>query len=87
MFTKRLAVYAGLSYPERLEKAGLNTLELRRLHADLCLCYNILHGNLDTEISHFFKLTLPAKPEDTPGKLKSLYHGRTRESIIFHIEL
>ena len=87
MFTKRLAGYAGLSHPERLEKAGLNTLELRRLHADLCLCYNILHGNLDTEISLFFKLTLLAKPEDTPGKLKSLYRGWTPGSIIFRIEL
>ena len=60
-FTKRLAGYNGLSYEARLEKAGLCTLEMRRLHADLCLCYNILHGNLDTEISKFFEIDLTGK--------------------------
>ena len=30
-------------------------------------------------------MTLPAKPEDTPGKLKSLYRGWTPGSIIFRI--
>jgi hypothetical protein len=54
VFTKRLSGYNGLNYPERLERAGLCSLELRRLHADLCLCYNILHGNLETDISNFF---------------------------------
>jgi hypothetical protein len=43
MFTKRLIGFEGLNYPDRLEKAEMCTLELRRLHADLCLCYNILH--------------------------------------------
>ena len=34
MFTKRLIGFEGLNYPNRLEKAGMCTLELRRLHAD-----------------------------------------------------
>ena len=70
MFTKRLTGYAGLSYPERLEKAGLITLELRRLHADLCLCYNILHGNLDTEIRTFFNIDSSCKTRGHTWKIK-----------------
>ena len=53
MFTKRLPGFEGLKYPDRLKKAEMCTLELRRLHADLCLCYNILHFDigLDTNIT------------------------------------
>ena len=51
MFTKRLLGFERLNYPDRLKKAEMCTLELRRLHADLCLCYNILHLNIDTPIA------------------------------------
>ena len=54
LFTKKLLGYKGQSYPARLERAKLCTLELRRVRADLCLCYNILHKNVDTTISDFF---------------------------------
>ena len=70
MFTKRLAGYNCLNYPQRLERAGLCSLELRRLHADLSLCYNILHGNLDTEISNFFQLDTSSKTRGHTWKLK-----------------
>ncbi len=53
---KKLPGYQGLNYPARLEKAGLCTLELRRLRADLCLCYKIIHGYIDTPINKFFVL-------------------------------
>ena len=70
MYTKRFAGYVGLSYPKRLEKAGLNTPELRRLHADLCLCYNILHGNLDIEINLFLKIDSSCKIRGHTWKIK-----------------
>ena len=54
VFTKKLLGFEGLNYPARLGKAGLDTLELRRLRADLCLCYNILNGRIDTPVSSFF---------------------------------
>ena len=38
------------------ERGGLYTLELRRLQADICLCYNILHNKIETPISNFLKL-------------------------------
>jgi len=46
-FTKRLRGYEGLSYKERLNKAGLQSLELRRKRTDLIVCYNILHNIVD----------------------------------------
>ena len=32
-----------LAYAARLDKANLCSLELRRLHADLCICYKIIN--------------------------------------------
>ena len=48
-FTKSLSGYKNLSYAERLTRAGLCSLELRRLRTDLCVCYKILHSQI-----HFF---------------------------------
>lgn len=56
LFTKRLHGYEALSYPERLNKAGLCTLELRRLRTDLIFCYKILHRLVDVNIENFFCL-------------------------------
>ena len=75
LFTKRLKGFEGLTYPERLVKANLNSLELRRLRADLILCYKILHdlvgidytklfilvSNVSTR-GHRFKLRSPVRP-------------------------
>ena len=70
MFTKKLAGYQGLNYKARLEKAGLCTLELRRLRADLCLCYKILHGQIDTPIQKFFELDNSRQTRGHNWKLK-----------------
>ena len=43
-FTKRIKILANYSYAERLAFLDLETLELRRLKADLTLCYKILNG-------------------------------------------
>jgi hypothetical protein len=71
MFTKRLIGFQGLNYPDRLEKAGMCTLELRRLHADLCLCYNILHHKIDTTISKFFEIDKSNSTRGHSWKLKN----------------
>ena len=41
-FTKHLPGYGDLSYVERRAKLNLKTLELRRLHYDLVMCYKIV---------------------------------------------
>jgi len=45
-----------LSYCDRLTKLELNTLELRRLHNDLVMCYNILFGLIDVNFTDFSRL-------------------------------
>ena len=71
MFTKRLIGFEGLNYPDRLEKAEMCTLELRRLHADLCLCYNILHHKIDTPVSKLFEIDKSNSTRGHCWKLKN----------------
>ena len=59
MFTKRLAGYSELSYSDRLVKAGLCSLELRRLLSDLIYCYKIVHGLVKRTIVPCLLLTTP----------------------------
>jgi hypothetical protein len=72
LFTKRLTGFNGLNYPDRLNKAGLCTLELRRLRADLCLCYNILHGNIETDIKKFFEVDKVSQTRGHTWRLRSI---------------
>ena len=43
-FTKRIPGFSFLSYGERMKRLDLPSLELRRLHSDLVLCFKILNG-------------------------------------------
>jgi len=43
-FTKSLPGFKLISYDDRCARLGIDRLELRRLRADLILCYKILHG-------------------------------------------
>jgi len=56
MFTKRLKGFQNLTYAERLEKSGLCSLELRRLKADLVLCYKILHDAVNIDQHNLFSI-------------------------------
>ena len=53
-FTKRLPGFNSFSYDERCTRLGINRLELRRLHADLILCYKIIHGYVSLSPDSFF---------------------------------
>ena len=53
-FTKRLPGYGDLSYVERRAKLNLKTLELRRLHYDLFMCYKIVFNIIQLRFSDFF---------------------------------
>ena len=53
-FTKRLPGLNVLDYHERLAFLGLESLELRRLKADLCMTYKILFNLVNVNVEFFF---------------------------------
>jgi len=53
-FTKALPGFKTLSYASRLEKLDLPSLEKRRLHSDLIMCYKIIFGIVNICTSDFF---------------------------------
>ena len=59
-FTKSLPFYNDMTYPERLAKAGICSLERRRLCADLILFYKILHKLIESEL--FNSITFVSGP-------------------------
>ena len=70
LFTKKLPGFQGLNYIARMERANLQTLELRRLWADLCFCYKIVHGLIDTPIDKFFILDRTGQTRGHSFKIK-----------------
>ena len=55
-FTKRIPGCAHLSYPERLSVLRLQSLEHRRLIADLIMTFNIITGRNSIDPNFFFKI-------------------------------
>ena len=74
-FTKRLPGMADISYSERLDSLGMETLELRRLQHDLLLTYKMLFGLLRVDSSAMF--TLRSDPR-TRGHQWKLYQSHNR---------
>ena len=76
-FTKKLPDLFYCSYDARLQKLGLERLEIRRIRADLIICYKIVFGIYKTTIKlelynnthntrvHPFKIKLPLIKSDT----------------------
>ena len=57
-FTKRLRGLKHLSYSDRLNKLGLPSLELRRLHLDLVYCYKIVFGFVKLNFCDYFDFSV-----------------------------
>jgi len=73
-FTKQITVLCNLSYGERLACLKLDTLECRRLKADLTLYYTSMHNLTPWPIERYFNMSLHSR------------HTRLTESIgAFHI--
>jgi len=53
-FTKRLPGFNIFTYDDRCARLGIDRLELRRLRADIILCYKILHGLVSLSPADFF---------------------------------
>ena len=79
-FTKRLPGYRNCSYPERRRNLNLMTLELRRLHADLVMCYKIVFSIVMLNFSDFFDF----KNSTTRGHPYKLYVSRATSNVRRH---
>ena len=58
-FTRRLLArlgHAPMDYESRLKFFGLELLEERRIRADLCMMYQIIHGNVSLNFNKYFEL-------------------------------
>ncbi len=53
--TRMVEGMRGLPYENRLRQLNIFSLERRRLHGELILAYNILHGRLDLPQAEFFE--------------------------------
>ena len=54
-YTKRIPGMFSLSYAERLNVLGLNSLEYERLESDLVLLYRIMHEQVGMDFAEFFE--------------------------------
>ena len=68
-FTKKLSGMENLSYPERLLALKLESLELRRLKADLIYLYKILFKIVDTDLINILKFPSYSSTRGHPYKL------------------
>ena len=80
-FTKRLSGLSCLSYEERLNILGLERLEVRRIHADLIMCYRIVHGLVAIPFDTFFKF---ADHNNTRGHPLKLVYPDSRINVRAH---
>jgi len=65
-FTKRIAGLWDMDYNARLKALDLESLELRRLRADLIITYKIVLGYIDTDPNNFFRV-MPDNDRPTRG--------------------
>ena len=72
-FTKRLPGLKMYTYAARLSKLNVPSLELRRLHIDLVMCYKIVFSLVDVKFDDFFKLSTIATTRGHPFKLFKEY--------------
>jgi len=56
--TKRIPSMTNLTYCQRLRELGIESLQLRRLRADLLLTYKLVFDLLDMDVSEFFYYTV-----------------------------
>ena len=75
-FTKRLHGMQNMDYPSRLAVLNIDSLEKRRLHADLIFALKMIFGLVDIDSSEFFTLNnnnFRATRQSNPYKLHVTY--------------
>ena len=70
---------SSFSYSERLRLLNLDSLEMRRLRADLVLCFKMLKGFVDVDASEFFERVAPDSV--TRGHRYKLVHPSVRINV------
>ena len=85
--TKKLRGLEGLPYDERLHKLQLCTLELRRLHFDLYMCYRIIFGCVNVRVSEFFEFSHTAQTRGHPYKLYRRHSCNNVRSSYFAVRV
>ena len=77
-FTKRLRGFKDITYPNRLQRLKLLSLELRRLHLDLIYCYKIVFGLVCVNFDDLFKFSTITH---TRGHCYKLYKSRCTSTV------
>jgi len=80
-FTKRLRGTNLLSYCDRQTKLELNTLELRRLHNDLVMCYKIVFVLIDVNVTDLFTFSPSGVTRGHQFKLYKTRAERARNTL------
>ena len=82
-FTKFLPGQYCSSYEQRLNNLGLESLNRRRLTADLVMCYKILHGLLDVDATQFFVRSQNHRTRGNSKRLIKSHCTSSRDSSLF----
>jgi len=82
-FTKKLPYMKYLTYKDRLSVLRLESLELRRLKADLIMCFKILKGYTNITLSELFMWS----SSSTRGHSMKLYYPDSRVTARQHFSL
>ena len=81
-YTKRLYGLWNTPYSQRLIICSLTSLELRRLHADIILCFKIVHNLIDLAFNDFFSYDINSRTRGHNFKLVlPKFKSHTRQKI------
>ena len=82
-YTKRISGMKDLSYPQRLNKLNLETLEERRLKSDLITMFKILHHIIDIDFNDLFSLSNLTNTRGHRYKLSKPFHHNNARLFSF----
>ena len=81
-FTK--AIFPQMTYSARLSKLKLQTLEMRRIIADLTTCYKLLNGLTETDYRFALSRSSMSQTRGNSLKLNKNHLASTRDGALFH---
>ena len=82
-FTKAINNLSFSSYSERLLNLRVDSLQCRRIKADLILCYNLLHHRVETNFNKFFTLSENTQLRGNKFKLVKSKFASVRDANFF----